>query len=351
MARLLQAQQATTCSSPHNETLGRQQVEARGDLERREKAVAEMVRPLTESLTRVDARLERLDRDRVQTASALQQQLRTMVESPGPLRGETGALVAALRKPQTRGRWGELQLRSVVELAGMIALLRLQRAGDGARRRRRAAARPGRAAARRQAASWSTPRRRCTRSWTRYEATDEAARDGHLAAHARLLREHVAQLAAKSYWSQFDDAPDFVLLFLPGEHFLTAALEADPGADRAGRRAAGADRHADHADRAAARGRTTAGSRRRWPRTPARSATLGRELYSRLGTLAEHLRQLGRAADAERWTPTTRRSARWRRGCWSAPAGSASTGPSALGRDPRARADRQAGARRCRRRS
>ena len=78
-----------------------------------------MVRPLSDSLTRVDGRIERLDRDRVQTTTMLQQQLRMMLESQAKLRGETGALISALRQPHTRGRWGELQLRNVVEMAGM----------------------------------------------------------------------------------------------------------------------------------------------------------------------------------------------------------------------------------------
>ena len=102
------------------QALGTYQSEARGELEKREKAVQQLVAPISEQLKLVDTRLERLDRDRVQSSSVLQQQLRTMVESQERLRGETGALVAALRKPQARGRWGEMQLRNVVEMAGMV---------------------------------------------------------------------------------------------------------------------------------------------------------------------------------------------------------------------------------------
>ena len=102
------------------QALGTYQSEAKGELEKREKAVQQLVAPISEQLKLVDTRLERLDRDRVQSSSVLQQQLRTMVESQDRLRGETGALVAALRKPQARGRWGEMQLRNVVEMAGMV---------------------------------------------------------------------------------------------------------------------------------------------------------------------------------------------------------------------------------------
>ncbi|MDX6548190.1 MAG: recombination protein RmuC, partial [Gaiellales bacterium] len=103
------------------QTLGTYQSEARGELEKREKAVAQLVAPITEQLGKVDTRLEKLDRDRLQTTSKLDEQLRAMVMSQDRLRGETGALVAALRKPQARGRWGEMQLRNVVEMAGMVS--------------------------------------------------------------------------------------------------------------------------------------------------------------------------------------------------------------------------------------
>ena len=211
----------------HNESMTRQQAESRNELEKREKAVADMVRPLSDSLTRVDGRLERLDRDRVQTTTMLQQQLRTMVESQDKLRGETGALVAALRKPQTRGRWGELQLRASSRWPAWSAT----------------------------ATSSSRPRYATTTAQLRpdlivrlpggkqvvvdakapleafldaYEATRREQRDAQLAVHARQVREHVRKLSAKGYWSQFADAPDFVVMFLPGEMFFSAALEQDP---------------------------------------------------------------------------------------------------------------------------
>ncbi|MDX6522491.1 MAG: recombination protein RmuC, partial [Gaiellales bacterium] len=209
------------------QTLGTYQSEARGELEKREKAVAQLVAPITEQLTKVDTRLERLDRDRLQTTTVLQEQLRGMVESQDKLRGETGALVAALRKPQARGRWGEMQLRNVVEMAGMVAYCDFAEQvtvhGDDDRMLRPdlIVNMPG---GKQVVVDAKAPLQAFLDA---YDATDEADRSRHLGEHARLLREHVRKLSARSYWAQFPDAPDFVLLFLPGEHFYNAALEAD----------------------------------------------------------------------------------------------------------------------------
>ena len=210
------------------QALGNYQTEARGELEKREKAVQQLVAPITESLTKVDQRLDRFDRERLQTTTVLQQQLRTMVESQDKLRGETGALVAALRKPQTRGRWGEMQLRNVVEMAGMVAYCdfaeqRTMHDEDRVLRPDLVVSLPG---GKQVVVDAKAPLQSFLDA---YEATDDVQRDAHMQAHARLMRDHIRRLAAKSYWSQFDDAPDFVLLFLPGEHFLNAALEVDPG--------------------------------------------------------------------------------------------------------------------------
>ena len=210
------------------ESLGRYQVEARGELEKREKAVEQLVAPIRESLTKVDGQLEKLDRERVRSSSALNEQLRQLAEQQDRLRGETGALVAALRQPHTRGRWGEMQLRRVVEMAGMMAHCDFVEQGtvsaDGQTLRPDLIVNlPG---GKHVVVDAKAP---LTAFLDAYEATDETQRAAHLQAHARLLREHVRKLSAKSYWSQFPSAPDFVFLFLPGEHFLNGALEADPG--------------------------------------------------------------------------------------------------------------------------
>ena len=209
------------------QTLGTYQSEARGELEKREKAVQQLVAPISEQLKLVDTRLERLDRDRVQSSSVLQQQLRTMVESQDRLRGETGALVAALRKPQARGRWGEMQLRNVVEMAGMVGYCDFAeqvtvRDDDRTLRPDLVVNMPG---GKKVVVDAKAPLQAFLDA---YDSTEDVDRDRHLAEHARLLRDHVRKLSARSYWAQFPEAPDFVILFLPGEHFYNAALEADP---------------------------------------------------------------------------------------------------------------------------
>jgi DNA recombination protein RmuC len=275
------------------QTLGTYQSEARGELEKREKAVAQLVAPITEQLTKVDTRLERLDRDRLQTTTVLQEQLRGMVESQDKLRGETGALVAALRKPQARGRWGEMQLRNVVEMAGMVAYCDFAEQvtvhGDDDRMLRPdlIVNMPG---GKQVVVDAKAPLQAFLDA---YDATDEADRSRHLGEHARLLREHVRKLSARSYWAQFPDAPDFVLLFLPGEHFYNAALEADPTLIQQG-----VDQQVLIATPttliALLRAVHYGWQQEKVAENAREISELGRELHARLGTVAGHVNALGK---------------------------------------------------------
>ena len=193
----------------------------------REAGIANLVGPLADQLGRVDRQLVALDQERRETRGRLEQQLRELSRNGERLRSETSALVSALRRPNARGRWGQMQLRKVIELAGMVRHCdfdeQVQLTGeDGPLRPDVIVKLPG---SRQVVIDAKAP---LDGVLDAYEAPDEETRERHLQAHARLLRRHVRQLADKAYWAGLESAPDFVVLFLPGEHLYGVALEADP---------------------------------------------------------------------------------------------------------------------------
>ncbi|MFZ0043059.1 MAG: DNA recombination protein RmuC [Solirubrobacteraceae bacterium] len=203
------------------------QTQAKGDLDKRQQAVEQLVAPLKEQLGRVDGQLLRLDQERRESRGRLEAQLRTLSETGERLRTETGALVTALRKPNARGQWGQMQLRNVVELAGMLRHCDFSEqssmAGDERTLRPDMVVNlPG---GKQVVVDAKAPLQGVLDA---YEARDEAERERHLRDHARLLRKHVKSLSDKAYWAGMDSAPDMVVMFLPGEHLYSAALETDP---------------------------------------------------------------------------------------------------------------------------
>jgi DNA recombination protein RmuC len=203
------------------------QTEAKGDLDKRQQAVEQLVAPLKEQLGRVDGQLLRLDQERRESRGRLESQLKTLTETGDRLRTETGALVTALRKPNARGQWGQMQLRNVVEAAGMLKHCDFAEqhsyVGD------ESTLRPDMVV--------NLPGGKCVVVDAKsplqgvldaYQARDDAERERHLRDHARLLRKHVKALAEKAYWARLETTPDMVVMFLPGESLLGAALEADP---------------------------------------------------------------------------------------------------------------------------
>ncbi len=201
---------------------------AAGELEKRRSAVEQLVSPLKETLTRVEAQLRESDAERLRSHAALTEQVTIARESSDQLRTQTQALVTALRRPEARGRWGEMQLRRVVELAGMIARCDFDEqvsisTDDGKQRPdlvvRLAGGKNIVVDSKVSLAAYLEAA----------EATDEAVREARLDAHARHLRDHVNQLSAKAYWTALSPAPEFVVLFIPGEAFLAPALERDSG--------------------------------------------------------------------------------------------------------------------------
>jgi DNA recombination protein RmuC len=214
--------------------LERFQEGARNDLEARRQAVAELVGPLREALARFDGRVGELEQARVAAYSALHQELRGLVETHLPaLHRETANLVKALRQPTARGRWGEIQLRRVVELAGMLDhcdfVEQESRTTEEGRFRPDLVVRlPG---GKQLVVDAKAPIESYLRA---LETEDDETRHGFLADHARQVRDHIRALGSKAYWEQFEPAPEFAVLFLPGEVFFSAALQQDPGLIEAG---------------------------------------------------------------------------------------------------------------------
>jgi DNA recombination protein RmuC len=204
------------------------QTEAKGELEKRQQAVEQLVAPLKEQLGRVDSQLLRLDQERRESRGRLEAQLRTLSETGERLRTETGALVTALRKPNTRGQWGQMQLRNVVELAGMVRHCDFseQPSMTGDERTLRPDLVVNLPGGKHVVVDAKAPLQGVLDA---YQARDEAEREQHLRDHARLLRKHVKMLADKGYWAGMESTPDMVVMFLPGEHLYSSALESDPG--------------------------------------------------------------------------------------------------------------------------
>ncbi|MGD8428849.1 MAG: DNA recombination protein RmuC [Ectothiorhodospiraceae bacterium] len=208
------------------ERLGQYQVQAKAELGEREKAVEDLVKPVREALERTEKQLRDLEKARLDSYSALNRHLETMTEVQRELRSETGNLVKALRRPEVRGQWGEMTLRRLVELAGMVDHCDFyeqeHRDSDaGALRPDMVVRMPS---GREVIVDAKTPLDAYVDA---VEATDDATRRQALERHGRGLRRQVAQLSEKAYWRQFSGTPDFVVLFIPGEQFLTAALDQD----------------------------------------------------------------------------------------------------------------------------
>jgi DNA recombination protein RmuC len=208
------------------ESLKQMQLQGSHDLAQKEKAVEELVKPIREALEKSEAQIRRIEQERQQAYGSLTKHLETVAQTQQLLHGETRNLVQALRRPEVRGQWGELTLRRLVELAGMVEHCdfyeQLQLDTEEGRRRPDMVVRmPD---GREIIVDVKTP---LDAYLSAIEAPDEDTRRRQLEQHARKVRERVRELAAKAYWNQFPRAPDFVLLFIPGEQFLAAALDLD----------------------------------------------------------------------------------------------------------------------------
>lgn len=207
--------------------LGKFQEHAKGDLEGRHKAIESLLKPVKEALVGVDQKVQELEKARVGAYETLRHQISDLVTSQKELKTETTNLVQALRAPNVRGRWGEIQLRRVVEMAGMVAhcdfIEQLQTEGEEDRLRPDMVIQlPG---GKNIIVDAKAPLSGYLES---LEAADPEVRLLKLKLHAKQVRQHISKLSAKSYWDRFSPTPEFVVLFLPGETFFSAALEQDP---------------------------------------------------------------------------------------------------------------------------
>jgi DNA recombination protein RmuC len=264
---------------------------ASGDLEQREKAVENMVKPIREALEKTDQHIRRMDKEREAAFGSLTQHLKFMATAQEQLQGETRNLVKALRRPEVRGQWGEMTLKRLAELAGMVEHCDFDQqcsvdTDSGKQRPDMIVRMPG---GREIIVDAKAPMDAYLGA---VEAADDTSRALEIQRHARNLRDRVRELSSKSYWQQFPQSPDFVVLFIPGDQFLSAALETDARLLE--------DAMADKVVLATPSSlvallRAVAYGWRQ--ESLAENAehirTVGEELYERLSTFAEHLGKLG----------------------------------------------------------
>lgn len=206
------------------QTLKRLHSEAAGELGKKEKAVENLVAPIREALAKTEAQIHAIEKDRKEAYGSLRQYLDTMAETQVALQGETRNLVNALRRPEVRGQWGEMTLKRLAELAGMVEhcdFYEQETSADGTLRPDMIVRMPDR---REIVVDAKTP---LDAYLSAIEASTDEQRKGYLGQHAINVRKRVRELASKAYWNQFKNAPEFVILFIPGDQFLSSALDVD----------------------------------------------------------------------------------------------------------------------------
>ncbi len=271
--------------------LDKRQADAGAELARRERAVQELVKPIGESLDKVNREIGEMEKRRISSHSSLEQLISLVDENQRALQKETGNLVRALRRPEVRGRWGELQLRKVVEMAGMLDHVDFVEQttveGDAGRLRPDMIIQlPG---GQQVIVDAKAPLDAYLAS---VEAGSDEERRALLDDHARHIHDHMKKLGQKTYWREFDQAPEFVVMFLPGENIFGQALAQDPSLIEKG-----VDEKVVPASPttliALLRSVAYGWNQQRLAENAEKISQLGRDLHKRIRTLADHFGKVG----------------------------------------------------------
>lgn len=208
------------------QNLKQHQLVAKAEMDKREQSIEGMVKPIREALNKTESQLKEMEKERAASLGSLTQQLHAVAETQSILQAETRNLVTALRRPEVRGQWGEITLKRLAELAGMVEYCDFTeqtsvRSEDGLLRPDMIVRMPDQ---RELIIDAKTP---LDAYLSAVQAESDEARKQALLQHASIVRKRVRELAHKKYWDQFKKAPDYVVLFIPGDQFLSAALEVD----------------------------------------------------------------------------------------------------------------------------
>jgi DNA recombination protein RmuC len=276
-----------------DQVLKLQQHRSKAELERKQQAVDDLIAPIKASLERTEQQIHAIEKERRQSFGELSAQIQQLARAEATLQSETHNLVNALKRPDVRGRWGEMTLKRLVELAGMVEYADFseqvsQTSGEQQLRPDMVIRMPDH---RELIVDAKTP---LSGYLAAIDADNDDLRDMALKKHARNLRDRMKELAAKQYWAQFEHSPDFVVLFIPGDQFLTAALQQDPALleDALNNNIVLATPSSLIAMlRAVAFGWRQA----TFSQNAEQIRSLGEELYTRISTLTEHFSRLGQS--------------------------------------------------------
>lgn len=278
-----------------HENLKQYQSQAVNELDKKEKAIEHLLNPIKESLSKTEQQIQNIEKDRKESYGALHKHLETMAQTQSTLQDETRKLVTALRRPEVRGQWGEMTLKRLAELAGMVEHCDFYeqeqvRTDEGALRPDMIVRMPD---GREIVVDVKTP---LDAYISAIEAVDDSERQVHLKRHTQNVKQRINELADKAYWNQFKNAPDFVVLFIPGDQFLSAALDQEPAIleNALARQVILAT---PTSLVALLRAVGYGWRQEQLAENAEHIKTVGEELYGRLQTFTEHLQKVGRSLD------------------------------------------------------